>query len=355
MRPHAFFVVVTLCVITITLKTFSVAEDVAVNETDAVPNRQAQCVVPRFEVPGIVCPWSDYMGLTNMILNMLECLLLASVAGCGDGQFVAYIPYTVQHGTILDLFHSSALTSLEHTLHIRISLFCRGEIAMIPQWNVTHRQNVTLLRGKACGKKTLRIQSAFELDLFPPHDIVPHFHTLLKMPSELVRNAVKKIQSGLGRPYIGIHLRLEPDVWALMDYWSMSTTSVHPHLFFNTTFVNFVNKHLNATQKSWSMYGTYRTSGGVGLLLRDKSDFIDEGSMNATTSYTIDNRVVTISNSTAALVDFIVVWESNVALVARYSSFGTYLRDLRCVRRGRFVGPTFEYGKDLSVRDPCED
>jgi hypothetical protein len=62
-------------------------------------------------------------------------------------------------------------------------------------------------------------------------------------------------------------------------------------------------------------------------------------------------RLANVTNSTGALVDMILMVESEACLVARFSSFGSYIRDMRCTyypsRR------TWTYGRNLALEDGC--
>ena len=88
--------------------------------------------------------------------------------------------------------------------------------------------------------------------------------------------------------------------------------------------------------------------------VRYKRDFLDDSSLVAPypTIYRTSGKVANITNSTGALVDFILLLEANAALTARYSSFGTFVGVLRCIsRRGK---NTYVYGLGLRrVDEAC--
>ena len=94
---------------------------------------------------------------------------------------------------------------------------------------------------------------------------------------------------------------------------------------------------------------------------RLKSEFIDVGLLSApflaVPRHGGGRKMANVTNSTGALVDFLVVMGAAVSLSARYSKFGSLLCNIR--QRYLPVSPTYTYGtafglKSCSVRNSRE-
>ena len=155
--------------------------------------------------------------------------------------------------------------------------------------------------------------------------------------------------------YAAVHIRLESDMWTLTGGKGDGDR--------RTTFGDTLSLFARHIPNGMQVYGTGRPVGpdSAKWTVRYKSDFLDESSFVAPypTLYRRSGRVANITNSTGALVDFILLLEANAALTARYSSFGTYVAVLRCIsRRGMGSSPrkkgTYVYGTGRpSVMEAC--
>ena len=292
--------------------------------------------------PALVCPPLGYMGLTNILATVIDCAL-ASAHMCGHVN--VYLSMKVQHGSFFDLFNSSAIGALERNLSVRILFYCSdGEEDSFPV--VTNVTECRAFKGPTV------LEDARSLHLFSQvvyH--VPYMWMLLQHPSDTVARFVRRVQDGIGGPYVGIHERFESDVWALTKF----RTAVE--IFYTTTLPRLLDAlvltHPNV--RSW-----YTTGGNTPLAdrgFRLKSEFIDVGKLSAPfiafpRGRSRDGRRMNVTNSTGALVDFLLVMGAAASLSARYSKFGSLL----CSIRRRYVpeAPTYTYGTAFGLKSCSE-
>ena len=199
------------------------------------------------------------------------------------------------------------------------------------------------------------VEDARVLQLFPEAVYhVPYMWMLLQHPSDAVARFVRCVQDGIGGPYVGIHERFESDVWALTKFRKSVET------FYTRTLQRLsdalVLTHPNV--KAWYATGG-NTTRPADWGFRLKSEFIDVRLLSAPFIALPQQgdtwsrgRRMNVTNSTGALVDFLLVMGAAASLSARYSKFGSLL----CAIRRRYLpgAPTYTYGTAFGLKSCTE-
>jgi hypothetical protein len=281
------------------------------------------------------------------MINMLDCVLLSSTL-CG--RVDVYLPLRIQNASFFDLFDMKAIVELQRTHSISIQFYCptlekfvlnRIEALDIPKRSDSG--NISKLCKKAIQRSVpILIRDLYSADPFTESMLLSDVRILIDNPSVnvqgLIRNALQIIR---GKDYVGIHSRFESDSWALTE------KPIPISRFYKLT----LQILWNILEPVYPVMPWYATSQQK---LKAPRDIIVKTSVGVSSPYPTryrDGRPVSVTNSTGALVDFILMLRSNVTLLARYSSFGSILRALRCTYG---IGHrTFTYGTRLGVQDGC--
>ena len=310
--------------------------DTATPTSTATPQPDDRIVCAPIDArrPALVCPPLGYMGLTNILATVIDCAL-ASAHFCQ--HIDVYLSIKVQHASFFDLFSSSAIRALERNLSVRIFFYCDDEIF----YRVDRFPVVPNVKDCRTFKGPTVWEDARQLHLFSERVYhVPYMWMLLQHPSAAVARFVRRVQDGIGGPYVGIHERFESDVWALTKFRE-------PVEYFYKTTLQKLSDVLVVTHPNVRAW--YTTGGNMSRPadwgFRLKSEFIDVGLLSApflaVPRHGGGRRMANVTNSTGALVDFLVVMGAAVSLSARYSKFGSLLCNIR--QRYLPVSPTYTY------------
>eukprot|EP00759_Apiculatamorpha_spiralis_P028867 PhF_6_TR31365/c1_g1_i3/m.45914 len=412
-------------------------------------SRKCFLTVPTDE-RGMICPHQKYMGFTNIVLNIAQCIHLARDV-CNNGR--AYIPLRVQHGTIDDLFNRSAWEVIGEKYNVDIQFYCdektiiaqrgilNGEAALkalgpkVTWYNVSQNASQTL-----CTNNPVFIANAFKTMYGPDPTVNDMILTMTRNLNSRVASWVSAIHNGLlkhnrknnsyhGRwiksqknvkvnlteRYTVVHLRFEGDTWTLITFRAKA--------YDNPARLDQQVDRMNGGEVSnvtWYGSGSPLRNFGWGKRIHYKREFMDESKVVApflteywnsvaqpqqqtqqpikkqshnrqlqqhiikelrtrpptlvpfSSWYRDVQRVknnkknhhsnvsrpikppgplwVNVTNSTGALIDFVMALYAHRSIVARFSSFGNQLAKMRC----RFkLGETWIYTTNYKVRKAC--
>eukprot|EP00759_Apiculatamorpha_spiralis_P053587 PhF_6_TR6261/c0_g1_i1/m.9472 len=331
---------------------------------------------------GVICPHQKYMGLTNIILNIVKCINLARDV-CHHGT--AYVPLQIQHAVIDDLFDRSAWQEIGVKYNVTIHFYCddntitnqrgvlngRTFLQRIHTHSITHEvswSNASVALG-VCVNKTLFVQDAMSTKWTHGNKSVDRRYVnemilmMTKHLSPTLTSYIQSIRTGLMRynkTYTVLHLRFESDTWTLITF--RETAFDNPFMFEKQ-----VNEKLN-NDTTWYGTGIPLKHFGRRKTIHYKREFMDESKVvtpyitgywnmvSGTTQYTLPPRVpaymttpspigkgrkilpqytppptlVNVTNSTGALIDFVMALYAPRSVLAKFSSFGNQLASLRC-------------------------
>eukprot|EP00759_Apiculatamorpha_spiralis_P028863 PhF_6_TR31365/c1_g1_i11/m.45920 len=389
-------------------------------------SRKCFLTVPTDE-RGMICPHQKYMGFTNIVLNIAQCIHLARDV-CNNGR--AYIPLRVQHGTIDDLFNRSAWEVIGEKYNVDIQFYCdektiiaqrgilNGEAALkalgpkVTWYNVSQNASQTL-----CTNNPVFIANAFKTMYGPDPTVNDMILTMTRNLNSRVASWVSAIHNGLlkhnrknnsyhGRwiksqknvkvnlteRYTVVHLRFEGDTWTLITFRAKA--------YDNPARLDQQVDRMNGGEVSnvtWYGSGSPLRNFGWGKRIHYKREFMDESKVVApflteywnargASSYTlpptlapstnlskIQNmsnlttkskkikkivptrpppppQMVNVTNSTGALIDFVMALYAHRSVLAKFSSFGNQLASLRCHFQ---LGETWVYRTNYKLIRLC--
>jgi hypothetical protein len=192
--------------------------------------------------PSLVCPVSKYMGLTNILVNMIDCMLLA-VTLCNRSR--VYFPLQIQHATFFDLFNVSVVGSLEKNLGVRIFFYdseLRRDIPILRTARLADFFDVNF----ACAlhpSGPLLVLDAYSLDYFESQKVLPYLKVFSEHPANGILQHMKNVQHGLNYRYVGVHIRFESDtqmltgkVLSIADWFNNVIVPLHKRLQKNSKY-----------------------------------------------------------------------------------------------------------------------
>eukprot|EP00759_Apiculatamorpha_spiralis_P040053 PhF_6_TR38714/c0_g1_i2/m.57941 len=314
---------------------------------------------------GTVCPHQRYMGLTNVLLNIVRCIQLAKDM-CQNGT--AHLPVMVQHATMHDLFNHTVWKTIRTKYNVTIRFYCDDTVST--QVEVLHAKfnmssTVNAMRQKSihnfltqCDGLVLvpdALSTYYETNVNVTNDMLME---LLQHTSNKVATYINAISQGLlvnkSTQITTLHLRFESDVGALLLGGVISEEKqlellnkvrildrqiIRYAIIPNKTFTDVWYATGSPLSRRWRFESHIRSG-----FLYYKRDFMDENTVNK--PYNILN-VINITNCTGALIDFVIaVLHSNRVIAAGYSSFGNQIANLRCAYN---LGETWLYKSSMKM------
>eukprot|EP00759_Apiculatamorpha_spiralis_P028860 PhF_6_TR31365/c0_g1_i2/m.45911 len=388
-------------------------------------SRKCFLTVP-IEERGVVCPNQKYMGFTNIVLNIVQCIHLARDV-CHHGR--AYIPLRIQHASIDDLFARSAWKTIQKKYNVSIHFYCDDGIIAKQQGLLSEKVFLRRAGRRTSWKnisryliyqfnRTIFVQDAMTTRFGSETTVNDMILILTKHLNPTVASYVEAINTGLRkynretRPkhlrsstvYTVIHLRFESDTWTLLTFKEtafnfpfMLEQQIDRKIMVNDSTTNVV---LYGTGSPLKYFGKNKK-------VHYKRDYMDESKViqpyiteywnalniptlppapNRTSSppknftpktmrYKVKDKngtrwivyntteapptpaptpapivMVNVTNSTGALIDFVMALYADQSVLAKFSSFGNQLASLRCQFR---LGETWTYRTNYKMRKAC--
>eukprot|EP00759_Apiculatamorpha_spiralis_P045171 PhF_6_TR4205/c0_g1_i1/m.5654 len=337
------------------------------NFPDPDPDLGCYPTIPRVG-GGLVCPHEGYMGFTNIVLNIAKCIQLASKVStaCGGGITLLFLPVRVQHGTIYDLFKPSVWEIFRNQYNVTIHFYCQDSNAALlkqqfPLLNVSssnyvgsclhHQRHHHVIRDAFTAYKGDDVSTTSQIVL----TLMKHVASSPGLYAQTIMDKlIQHSHNNNNNGYTGMHLRFERDAWILFTSPHMSRfLSVEDKL---VELDAELCKQMIPHREVW--YGTGTTLrhawsfalGNRKNVFLYKRELINERAVSTpfvAPSWRNKTVMIEVTNSTGALIDFLVVLHSKRAVVAKYSSFGQQIKALRCMFK---FGETWIYTANMKVR-----
>eukprot|EP00760_Papus_ankaliazontas_P006231 PhM_4_TR12955/c0_g1_i1/m.60127 len=329
----------------------------------------------------LYCPFSVNMGLTNQMMMFAQCVLSAwRYAGGAD----VYFEHKLQLGTIYDVYNIAAFAKfVKHTLGVTVRVACPPAnhsldgIDFVP-WFRNMKFHKRYL--PTTPYRLWMVPNGFAVGFFSRVVVLPFVDFVVQHPSPTVTRLANNMIMSRGFPFdFGVHARIEKeDAFALLGVRRMRK-GVRG---FNSTLAAYLLPHssLAASSTSVMVYVTgqrarkYQPFSWAVPVCKDNFTSPSDVTryLSGVTHYNQDSKTKTtadwgpcplkrpmpplcasLTNTTAAMVDFIVLSKVKRALSAHFSSFGYMLNALRCATNRT----TLMYDKlfNLMINTTCRD
>eukprot|EP00760_Papus_ankaliazontas_P000365 PhM_4_TR10057/c0_g1_i4/m.42433 len=317
---------------------------------------------------GLFCPAPKFAGFMNMLMTYTYCVYIAWHFAQVTDVYLPLLHHAAPIHTLLDL--EPARREVLRVMGIRLRVACPISAATLEAnfvevpFRSTYKNRAVRSRFDALRKKHPRQNFVWHYvfnvgrRMYPPSTVIPFIHLLVQRPVPIVDRLSRNILAK-AKYTTGAHSRIEGDTVAIVGIGEKNQLRFTR---FKRMFEQYVAESLadrsHAPNGKITVYSTYFGHGAdlsvYGDIPRDavtiwnKATILSQPEMDSITAQVTtegrpcakeeeaDHRgmlaCATLTNSTSALIDFLVMSSLPHAVVSAFSTFGQFVAVNRCTK-----------------------